>query len=344
MSSPPKTRCKIHDAVLSPEGLCVLCRSRNPEERPTHWVLLVLGLTVAVIAFGAFTRIRSHTDASLVETDAIVTSSKRIENARNPNGANSVGVAVGSSRPSRFEHAAFEVRDPRGFRAELRARGESDLSGDYQARDESFEIVLPENIAEGDSVGLLVWICASQSGALPRSDWAPVLAAHHLAFIGPNRAGNEREIASRLGLALDSVLAARRRINVDTHRLFVGGISGGAKTAFRALLYFPEVFQSALLCAGIEYIRDVPIQAHKGSFWPKRVGIPSDLSLAKSRPVAITTGPKDFNYAQIHDVVAALGQDHFSHVAVFDRPELAHETPPAELLEQALAWVDGVAQ
>ena len=344
MSSPPKTRCKIHDAVLSPEGLCVLCRSRNPEERPTHWGLLVLGLTVTVIAFGAFTRIRSPTDAALVEIDATVTNSKRIENTRHPNVANSVSVADENSRPSRFEHAAFEVRDPRGFRAELRARGESDLSGDYQAKDESFEIVLPGNIAEGDPVGLLVWISASQSGALPKSDWAPVLAANHLAFIGPNRAGNEREIASRLGLALDSVLAARRRINVDTRRLFIGGISGGAKTAFRALLYFPEVFHGALLCAGIETFRDVPIQAHKGSFWPKRIGVPSDLSLVKSRPVAITTGPKDYNFAQIEDVVTALGQDHFSHVATFERPELAHDTPPADLLEQALTWVDGLAK
>lgn len=339
-------RCPTHGSVLRPDGTCVLCHSRAPQEPPTHWGRLLLGILIAVVAMGLFVKLRSRPESTSAH-DALVRASesvKRVEVIQSPSVANSVGTRAGSGGASRFEHAAFVERDPRGFRAELHARGERELTGDYQAKDESFEIVFPENVAETESVGLLVWISASQSGALPRPDWARVLAAHRLVFIGPNRAGNEREIASRLGLALDSVLAARRRINLDMRRLFIGGISGGAKTAFRALLYFPEVFRGALLCAGIEYIRDVPIPSHPGSFWPRRIGVPSDLDLAKRRSIAITTGPKDFNYAQIHDVVATLGRDEFSHVAILESPELAHEEPPAQLFEQALDWLEGPAK
>lgn len=358
MSSSSRARCRIHGTVLSPDGQCVLCRSRNPEERPTHWGRLALGLAIVTVGFVIFTLSRVSSDWGTKATNAPVHAlredlASRSEPRASIPSEHAQSASSGATTPlnaatppkgqatlSHFEHARFSERDPRGFLRELQARGEQDLTGDYQAKDESFEIVMPTNARESDPMGVLVWISASPSGVLPSADYAPVLAAHHLIWIGPNRAGNEREVAVRLGLALDSVLAARRRANLDPSRLFIGGISGGAKTAFRALLYFPEVFRAALLSAGIEYIRDVPMQSRPGSFWPARIGRPSDLRLAKLRPIAITTGPRDFNHTQIYDVVAALGQDQFSHVTIFDWPELGHGPPPAELFERALRWLE----
>jgi pimeloyl-ACP methyl ester carboxylesterase len=123
--------------------------------------------------------------------------------------------------------------------------------------------------------------------------------------------------------------------------VYVGGISGGAKSAFRALLFYPEVFRGAVLSAGIEYFRNVAARSHqKGTTWPPRIGTPRDLGVAKTRPVAITTGPNDFNYGQILDVIAGMQEDGFARVQVFSSQDLGHAPPPADMFDQALTWVD----
>jgi pimeloyl-ACP methyl ester carboxylesterase len=128
---------------------------------------------------------------------------------------------------------------------------------------------------------------------------------------------------------------------LDAQRVYVGGISGGAKSAFRALMFYPEVFRGAVLSAGVEYFRALPARSNqKVGTWPQRIGTPRDLGLAKTRPVAITTGPIDFNYGHISDVVAAMHEDGFARVQVFSRQDLGHAPPPTDMFDQALTWVD----
>ena len=188
----------------------------------------------------------------------------------------------------------------------------------------------------------MVWISADASGAIPIPEWRRILAAHRLAWVGPNRVGNEREIALRIGLALDSIRASKLHFTVDPNRVYVGGLSGGAKSAFRAQLFYPEVFRGALLAGGIEFYRDVAARSRaQGSLWPARIGLPTNLALAKARPVALTTGPNDINFGQISDVVAAMHEDAFARVQIFDWEHLDHEPPPSDALDRALTWLEG---
>ena len=64
------------------------------------------------------------------------------------------------------------------------------------------------------------------------------------------------------------------------------------------------------------------------------------FQLAKTRPVALTTGPKDFNNGQISDVVAGMREDNFARVQIFSWPNLGHAPPPADAFDRALTWIE----
>jgi hypothetical protein len=239
------------------------------------------------------------------------------------------------------ERHVLVERDRRGLASELRARGETEVSGEYFAGRETYELFLPATSLARMPHGMIVWISSDPSGAIPNPEWRRVLAAHHLVWVGPNRVGNEREIALRIGLALDSTRAAAQLFTLDKDRVYVGGFSGGAKSAFRAQLFYPEVFRGALLAGGVEFYREVAARSHAhGSLWPARIGFPTNLALAKTRPVALTTGPKDFNNGQISDVVVGMREDNFEHVQIFSWKNLGHAPPPADAFDRALTWVE----
>ncbi len=245
----------------------------------------------------------------------------------------------------RDEHRLLTERDPRGLAPELGARGEPDVGGEYQPGQESYELFVPARAAAGEPHGILVWISSDPTGAIPIADWRTVLAARKLAWAGPNQVGNNREVALRIGLALDALRDAQKRFTLDPRRVYVGGLSGGAKSAFRAQLYYPDVFQGALLAAGVEYFRSLPAPSQgKSAVWPQRIGKPRDLAFARLRPVAITTGPNDFNLGHITDVAAGMREDAFTRVQVFSGQSLGHAPPPAELFERAVRWLDAARE
>jgi predicted esterase len=332
-----RERCLQHGLAVGPDGMCVLCRSRRPVARKSHATFVVVAL-LAVVAGGVVWR----TMRSTVKREALPaqTANTTDDTNRAATAWSSTLDPQSSSPTDRVEHHVLKERDPRGLAPELRARGELDVSGQYFAGQETFELFLPAAAVQGVPHGMLVWISSDPSGAIPIPEWRRVLAAHHLVWVGPNRAGNDREIALRIGLALDSIRASRQRVALDETRVYIGGLSGGAKSAFRALLFYPEVFRGALLASGVEYYREVAaVSRGKGVLWPARIGLPTNLALAKCRPVALTAGANDFNYGQISDVVLRMREDSFAHVQIFSWQELGHAPPPAELFDRALAWL-----
>jgi len=334
-----RERCSQHGLAVGPDGTCVLCRSRRPVARKSHAALVVVALLAVVAGVVVWRTMRATVNREALHMQ-LANTAHETNHAVTVTTLSSTADSQSSSPTDRVEHIVLRERDPRGLAPELRARGELDVSGQYFAGQETFELFLPAAAVQGVPHGMLVWISSDPSGAIPVPEWRRVLAAHHLIWVGPNRVGNEREIALRIGLALDSVRASRQHVALDEARVYIGGLSGGAKSAFRALLFYPEVFRGALLASGVEFYRAVAaLSRGKGVLWPARIGLPTNLALAKSRPVALTTGPNDFNYGQISDVVLGMREDSFAHVQIFSWQELGHAPPPAELFDRVLGWL-----
>jgi predicted esterase len=237
-------------------------------------------------------------------------------------------------------HLTPSERDPRGLGSEQRLRGATEIAPDYSATRQSFEVVAPTG-AQQQSLGALVWISANSSGSLPDPEWRRVLQERRLVWIGANGSGNETAVSTRVGLAIDALALVTQRFHIDTERVFLSGFSGGAKTAFRVLLLYPDLFRGALMNCGIDYFRDVPARsAEEGKVWFKRMSVPRDLDSAKSRGVYVITGSLDMNLAHITDIEPALIEDGFSNVRVVSLDGMAHQKPPADAFAQGLDWLE----
>ena len=114
---------------------------------------------------------------------------------------------------------------------------------DYDPTQESLEVAVPPSPMDPD--GLLVWMPAEESGAMP-PELAAALEKRHVRDVGLNNAGNDRPVAVRMNLALDAVHAVCHRMPVRPDRIRVGGIAGGGETATRMALLFADGIRSRL--------------------------------------------------------------------------------------------------
>ena len=160
----------------------------------------------------------------------------------------------------------------------------------YQAIDlsqERFAVYVPPGAPPKDGYGLLVWISPWDEPTLPQL-WRPPLDRHRLIFVSAARSGNDQKILDRrMPLALLGWRNVAARYPVNPERVYVGGLSGGSRSAEMTALAFPDVFRGALLNAGSD-----PIGGEAGMYLP-----PADLfaQFQKTRLVYITGDEDDLN-------------------------------------------------
>lgn len=197
---------------------------------------------------------------------------------------------------------------------------------------EKFDLYVPAGAPPPGGWGLLVFIAPWTEPTRPRF-WRAGLDRHRMIFVAAQDAGNDSKILDRrLPLALLAYENVRARYPIDAARVYVGGLSGGGRTAEVVALAYPDVFRGALLNAGSD-----PIDGSTGTFKP-----PAELFRAfqRSRLVYIT-GERDD---------AVLDQDEASRrsmrdACVFDiRTETvfskAHEALDGVAMDRALDDLD----
>jgi predicted esterase len=222
----------------------------------------------------------------------------------------------------------------------------------YTLASERFEVVAPETDSGGGGGGgakpwgLLVWINAGKRGDPPRQ-WLPVLEPRHLIWIGADNSGNDRAIGIRFGLALDAVFNMKQRYPIDEKRIYVAGVSGGAKAASMIAVLYPDVFTGAVPIAGAAYFRNIPVPNDPGKVWPAAYQAPGSLLLDRAKHssrFALLTGSEDFNREPVHQIyTTGFQKDHFDHVEYIEVPGQGHGVPETKWLEQAMESLDASA-
>src|SRR3954462_9404234 len=128
----------------------------------------------------------------------------------------------------------------------------------YKLAEESFELRVPEQTATDQPYGILVWVSPSNRGAPPR-DWQPMLDKLHLIWISANKSGNERGMGVRMGLAIDAVYNLKKQYKIDENRVYVSGMSGGAKMASVLGVAYPDVVTGEIPICGVTYYRNITL-------------------------------------------------------------------------------------
>lgn len=214
----------------------------------------------------------------------------------------------------------------------------------YSLCEEAFNVYVPETYDGREAYGLFLFIPAKAKMKCI-STWKAVLSKHQLIWIAPQNAGNEREASVRIGLALDAVHNMQRLYNVGRHRVYVAGLSGGARCASALALGFPDVFSGAYCFVGCGFYRHVAMSQHRKKKWERIIHRPPDTLLEKAKTLSkfvLMTGENDPNRGAILDTYkGGFLHDGFRFTLLQDIPNHGHYVCNAKWLERGLEFLDG---
>ena len=118
-----------------------------------------------------------------------------------------------------------------------------------EAGKEPFELFVPEPSPDG-KYGLMVFIWPADDIQVP-GDWWKVFRDRNMIYVASRRSGNTENIFNRrVPLALHGYEYVRSRYNLDPERVYIGGFSGGSRTAQRVAMAYPDVFRGVFLVGG----------------------------------------------------------------------------------------------
>ena len=179
-----RERCLQHGLAVGPDGTCVLCRSRRAERRKPHPELLIVALLAIAAGLVVWRTTRSAVNRGASRAESASAESESSASAAAPLLVSSTAVSNTEEPTGHVERHVLVERDRRGLASELRARGETDVSGEYFAGRETYELLLPATSLARMPHGMIVWISSDPSGAIPNPEWRRVLAAHRFSTFG----------------------------------------------------------------------------------------------------------------------------------------------------------------
>jgi predicted esterase len=139
------------------------------------------------------------------------------------------------------------------FQQTLAHSGKQLIEQSIDLAQERFALYVPAR-APPHGYALLVFVMPWQEAILPRG-WAAVLDQYGVIFISAARSGNDEDVfGRRVPLALLAAHNLMQRYTIDKERVYIGGFSGGARTALRLALAYPDLFRGALLTSSSDPI------------------------------------------------------------------------------------------
>lgn len=157
----------------------------------------------------------------------------------------------------------------------------------HEIKEETFQVYVPKAYDGSEPYGVFVWISSGDSGRVERS-FANLLDTYKLIWIGADKSGNGQGITRRrLPLALDGAHNIQKLYKIDPRRVYLGGVSGGGRSASQVAIQYADVFTGAIFCIGVNGWEEVKVPG-KNSFWSAAFHKPKTqiMSLAKKPLVA----------------------------------------------------------
>ena len=207
---------------------------------------------------------------------------------------------------------------------------------------ETFDVFVPANYTGKEPFGIFAFMNSGDSMTLPE-DWAPIMEKERLICVIPQGIGNNQPFSRRVGLTLIGILKTVEHFNIDPHRIYTGGMSGGARCSVQLALLHHDVIAGDISICGANFYRPVP-KVHSTDndpygVWP----VPPDRiapAKAKVRFVFIT-GAKDFRYGKILDIYEGGFLPNGFQAKLIDQPNMGHQLCSADSLSQAFRFVEG---
>jgi pimeloyl-ACP methyl ester carboxylesterase len=190
---------------------------------------------------------------------------------------------------------------------------------------ETFTLFVPAQ-PPPQGYGLLVFISPRPTGFLPEV-WIPLLERHGLIFVSAAKSGNLANVMERrVPLALSAAYNIMQRYSVDPARVYIGGMSGGARVALRMALAYPDLFHGVLLHSESDAIGDAETPLPSGELFREfqqstRVvflsGLKDQISLIKGEETRESL--KEWCVFDVAEETMALSGHEYAGAADFER-------------------------
>lgn len=247
--------------------------------------------------------------------------------------------------PSGMPGEAVELVNPFGLSLPRSEHPHPWAPEQFDLSKESFRVHVPANYDGSRPFGVLVFLNAGDEMSLP-SEWAPVMEEKRLIFVAPQGIGNNQDIARRTGLSLIAVLKTMETYRIDPKRVYISGMSGGARVSTRLTFCHPELIRGNIQICGVEFYEPVPrVDATNSDLgygtWLRNLA-PSLVAMTKqSVRFALITGETDFRRGNILDIYNGGYIKEGFNARLFDIPGKGHELCSADVLKSAIEFVDG---
>lgn len=216
------------------------------------------------------------------------------------------------------------------------------LTYDYKLAEEKFYLFVPKNYTGAEPFGLLVFISPSDGLPPPPSGWEDVLREKKLIYVAPQNVGNAQLVSRRAGLAVVAAAKLMEMANIATNRVYVSGMSGGARIASYVPFVHPALFSGAVAICGTGFCRKVErVKATKDDDYGYMTIDDTHAAETKKRVrFALITGPKDFRYGNVVDLYTGGFQKEGFQAKLLDVPGMGHEMCTAKTLGDSITFLD----
>jgi len=212
---------------------------------------------------------------------------------------------------------------------------------------EKFFVYRPRTYTPSETWGLIVYISPGDDCQTIPNGWDGVLKGNKLLFVCPQGAGNGCDMRRRLGLGVMAALEMTQTHKIDPDRIYVAGLSGGARTAGMLGFVQSDLFRGTIQDCGADFYKPVPVvkatnftesngNANYGVF--KASAREIEAAKANQKFVFIT-GPGDFRHGNISDIYEGGYKAEGFNCKLIDVAGMGHEDCKPSALQQALDFL-----
>lgn len=201
---------------------------------------------------------------------------------------------------------------------------------DLNLAQEKFYLRIPLGYKDQRPHGLFVFTNHSDRMGIPK-DWKSVLARHKLIYVAPQNVGNDKFTNRRVGMTVVAIHKMMELYKIDPKRVYVGGLSGGAKIACIIGFLNPDLVSGTVPMCGVV-------------FPAPHSGFQCDPKLAEKAKAkvgfALVTGARDFNHGGMLNCYEHAFVPKQYRAKVFDVPNMGHTYASGKTLNSALNWLE----
>jgi hypothetical protein len=194
----------------------------------------------------------------------------------------------------------------------------------YDSTQTYYQLFVPRTYRHARPSPLILFLSAS-SDPTELGSWSAICRKYGVMYASPSGAGHTCPPATRLRMALDVLDDVRRRMNVDTDRLYVGGFGDGARTACEIATAYPEFLGGVVAIGGAGPLRGEP--------W-LRDRVRERLS------IALAAGERDPARAELETYRLPVLRGLEVRAKLWTVPRLGHVMPPPTVLEEVFVWLE----